>query len=311
MKTFAATILEHETSRPLPGFLVTWYLTAERSVPDSYLDQSKWADLKKLGWAELNPSRIGSAVTNSAGQAALTFEGGSNDDVHRPNAWFTVQSPEVVGSKSCGQVAYAACEIRESPANYEEFAVRMPREIVQLNDLGLNSFVKVTANLTVSDIATELAKASTAPAVRPRRAPAFAKAFNERIAKAKQETEKLLQVRVLPVAVSLPVPFVARAASVTGAMQVVFDEDKGKLVVKQGSRGPTKDVSFDGVRRYTSARLTGTKFSRPRIEVDVATGKAQIALPRVPDTLELSETNPTRLFSFANAAGSTETEGEA
>lgn len=301
MKTFLVTILEHETSRPLQGLLVTWYLTAERNVPDGYLDPSKWAELKKGGWAELNPSRIGSGVTSHRGQAVLTFEGSSHEDLRRPNVWFTVQSPEVVGSRHCGQVVYAACDIRESSSEYEEFALRVPRDIVQLNHLDLNSFEKLTTSLTVSDIATELAKVGTVTDGPGRGAPTFAKAFNARVARAKKDTDDLLRVRLHPLAVTLSVPFVQRGAGRSTEAPVVFDNDKRKLVVKAERGGPAKEVSFDGIRRYTNSRLTGKTFSRPKIEVDVTTGKAQIALPRVPDTLELSETNPTRLFSFAKA----------
>lgn len=297
MKTLVVTILEHETSRPLSGLLVTWYLTAERNIPAAYLEPSKWAELKKAGWAELKPARIGSAVTANTGSAVLTFDDKSHDDVRRLNVWFTVQLPEVVGSKSCNQIVYAACEIRQTPAEYEEFITRIPRDLVQEYTIGLNSFTKLTANLSLADVTVELMKLEPKPAIRGRRAPAFSKVFNERIAEAKKKTDESLGVRVRPVAVFLPVPFVA-GGNVTGNSGVSFDAETKKLVVKR--RGSNKELSFEGIRRYTNQRLTAKKFARPRIEVDVDSGKTQIALPRVPDQLELSETNPTRLFSFSS-----------
>ena len=76
-----------------------------------------------------------------------------------------------------------------------------------------------------------------------------------------------------------------------GNSVLCVDNDEGKLA---------KKMVYTGVTRYTNQRLTNRNIHRPHIVLDDKTGNAQLALPKVPQTLELSETEPTPLFKHSN-----------
>lgn len=301
MSSVTAKICVHETSQPLSNVLITWYTTSEFSIPEeiAHSGPEKWEELSRTNWKGFNVTRIGSASTKDDGIAHFLYGTETTDGgTQRPsNLWYTLQFPEVIGTPNCGHIFHVASCITVNGANHEEFVLRIPVNIIERHQITTMVSPTIDSKRSSEDVYVQLQKIEhgSSGSLEPGRV-AFSKQFNQAIVKAKQHQIKEFGLPYGPMSFTLNMS--VDNSSVTESMKgkISFDRNTKQLVIQSASGNPDTPLAYQGVVRYTHQQLTNRHIKKPHIIIDKDTGKVQLALPKVPDILELSETEPSQLF---------------
>ena len=302
MADLVAKTYVHETSQPVPNLMFTWYATSELRVPDAFQDPKNWEALRNANWEGLSLTRIGSAITNEEGYALLSYEADSLEGFARRsfNIWYTIETPEVVGTPNCSRIIHVSCQLALNASEQEAFTVRIPQSVIEQNGIVRKAAPRIDSSRTADDFDVALGRVeqgavgSLTPGVE-----AFSTKFNQEIVRGIEIQEKELGRRFDPMAFPLGLNIQSNNASGPDTPEVIFDEQNRELRVRNSRNQSEKPITFDGIVRYTNPRLTNKDMKRPHVLVDEDTGRVRLALPRVPDTLELSENEPSPLFTFS------------
>lgn len=289
MANVIAHLRIHETKRPIAGLLVTWYSTTASVIPESVHRATGWEAMRATNWPGLDVIRLGAAASDERGIARLQYET-ANIDVRRvANLWYTVQLPELAGVSDCGRIVHVACNVIQSPGETEVHIVDFPQQVV--GKLGIDKRVApvIDSERTSSDFDVQLQKAER-PGGDSTISPGnlFSLKFNQRIDDAKSVREREIGRAFDPMSFALNVDLQSSRSEKRPMLK--FDKNKRKLTVRRDDGGGDRPLVYNGILRYTNAGLTDGKLRKPHALINEETGRFKLALPKVPDSLELPET---------------------
>ncbi|WP_378173961.1 hypothetical protein [Aquimarina sp. SS2-1] len=299
MANIITNIIEHENSQPISNLMVTWYTTPKFSIPKDFLESKNWEILKMNNWKDINAGRLGSSYTNKNGIARLSYI--VNPENESYNLWYTVQSPEIAGSSSCRNIIHVASQIVINATENEEILLRIPHSVLdRFSDLkNLSPLIDSKRSSDDFDMHLEKIERGNVKAL-DSNVISFSKQFNNRIIKAKELYEIKFGKSQGTMSLSIPMMKQKADSSIIDLSDVVFDKTIKQLSLKSKNSQPDKVLSFKGIKRYKNKNLTFKNIKKPHIIINELTGNVDIVLPKVPDVLELSETEPTPLFMFSN-----------
>ena len=315
MENIIARIHGHETSQPIPNLLVTWYVTAETAVPDHIQDPNNWEEFRKANWKGFDVIRIGSASTTDDGVARLAYQ---REELTRryTNLWYTIQLPEIIGTAYCGRIVHVACQLTMNASEYEEHNIRIPQNLIERYGIFRTTTPNIDAKRTAADfdIALDKVERDSVAATPTPGIEAFSSKYNREIGRAIKLGEKKFGRRFNPMSFSLVLNIESGNDASTDLPEIRYDKQRKQLRVTSSDGHTDHEVSFDGVVRYSNNNLTSKGIKRPGVLVDRDTGKVHLALPKVPTTLELSENEPSPLYTYLtrsqNALDVTDDESE-
>ena len=289
----------HETNRPVPSLMVTWYATADRVVRDAISDPSKWDVRRRDDIDALGLRRIGSAITDDSGTARLSLRAEPEAVVagrRELNLWYTVRTPDIADTRCCGRTIHVACELIPLDTNQEELLVRIPASSLASETATQRASVIVDANIQSADLTEALRAVEGAPAPPNARVRgSVGRARNKEIAErvdAAARTRRLLERR-RSAATGLDI----RVRGKKGQPQFGIDKGTGNLVVQDPKTQAEVPLVFDGIERYTNDGLTESQIECPHVLVDETKGRVRLALPKVPDVL-VARAAPSRLRRY-------------
>jgi hypothetical protein len=206
---------------------------------------------------------------------------------------------------------HAACQVTENPSESEEYSLRIPRAMIDKFGILNKLSPTIDSKRTTEDFDIQLAKVENGAVETPASSsPIFSVQFNQQVVAAKVEHEKEFGRPLASMSFALSIGVQNADTSSSRVPGILFDKKRSQLIVDNDEGQLAKKMVFTGVTRYTNQRLTSRNMHRPHILLDDKTGNAQLALPKVPQTLELSETEPTPLFKHSNSINRLEKNSE-
>ena len=283
MASTALIVVEHESGTPVMGLYVSWYITEARELPKTFRDPTNWEKLRSGGWADISPTLLGGATTDRDGRATLDFA--NVQDILDEKAakrgrklWYTVQQAEIVGSAKCGELVYAACELKPLALIDDERLLRIPeRELRRLREATLEN-QQIAPQFSIDDVALSLAEFGSLSSDKQRQ-----KTRKTSIA-AKQNRRVRDRLRKLPASRARPSVVIPVSINISGAGGASLELDD--TVLRAGER--TLDAEARQlVKPLVNARLDSANIKQPTIHLDFEGNAITLEMPSATGRLEI------------------------
>lgn len=295
MASLILRVVVHETSKPLPGIIVTWYASRDRRISRKKRETSKW-DRALEGDADAGLKRLGSALTDASGRARLEMKQGlASQGSPELFAWYSLRTAEIAG-QSCSRTMHVGCDSIPLTDVDEDVLVRLPRALLDSAGVDRRGSDTVDGVRDLPKIRDALRRAETIPSKRTQPAAPFSAKLNARIAAARAASAAVDADQMRGGSYA---PGLRRRGSGGTEPALKYDNVKRRLTVTDPQKNKDVRVTYKGIVRYKNPRLTEKGMESPYLKITESSGDAMIALPSVPDELVSRATEPSRLVRFA------------